>query len=829
MVTRKEALLELERRGALPPRQQAALDELRARGAIGTLKDLEKENVRRELRMSADEFQEYQKTRKAAGLPIRGQATDARLWSDIGTDQLLLQDEIVGAGEFVKQLATGDRSIIDPKAWSEAGDAYSRGADRVRAEREVANEEFGYGALIPQIIGGLGMVAKPGGLKTAPGAAAAAAKAQPQQTGNAMARWLKGAGKSAKVGAAYGGALGFTGGEDGIPQRIGGAVGGALTGAAVAPAISHVVAPGAVLALRKAIEASEPARRAVASRFSANPDAILLRTLERQGQTPAQAQAFLDEGHDLARYGTRQTELPEMIVDTGRATRRLSRAVEAQPGAGSTLADEVLTLRQRGSSPDIPKTVSNPNYVPKTIRKQPNPAYDPKLHAGQRREIRNPDYQESQHGRINDQFRRGLGVSRDSYHKTKDRLVQDQKDDAGKIYKEFHDLTDGAGEPLKVDVGPILARSEANDVNLTPYYKNLMRKARAEFMDEDIVRDVGRDANNQVMLGKDAVMGRTPNYKLGAARFDSAKQRLDDMIDDAVAYGRNGEVRILTELKNELLARADKVFIKAVRDASGKPKLDGNGKAIYRPVYAEARDAFERPAKMLDAMARGRTFMKGDTEVTLGEYKALSTGERRMFRIGMAQQAKVDVGGKQKGADAVRYFDRDNVQQILSDVMTRKEYLRLHKLHEREAGMIQSNRMKEGSPTSRIDEEKEDLNFMAKQTQDAQQAGSMFGYVMIQANKAVQRLTRMRENDAAELARMLYERDRGKQRVILERLERKYGRPRVQRGMAAAIREIQREQRRRLQNQGLNEALPRIGGMEAGGEAAIHRDANRRQ
>lgn len=792
MTTREEAVLELQRRGALTSEQEAAVAEMQRRGLLRSYKEQEKENVRREMQMTDEEWQDYRRERMRKGLVNRDKPSDFGLMTDAAADQLLLQDEMVGAGEFVRQLATGDKSIIDRKAWDEAAQAYSRGADRVRAEREVFGERYGNFALIPQIIGGIGSVAaKPLSL-----AAQAVAKAAPQ-TGNALLRWLAGAGQVAKTGAAYGGVTGYTGSEGGIMPRLFGGAAGAGTGAVVAPTLTHVVSPAVMAAATKAAQVADPARRAIASRFSSDPYAVMHRALRRQGQTPADAQAYLDEGQALARYGSTQTDLPEMIVDTGPATRRLSRAVEASPGEGASMAEEALNLRQRGSAPAVKDT--------------------------------DADYTPGQHARIVEHLQRGLKVTKDDFHKTKGRLIQEQKEAAAPLYQQFRDLKDGAGEPLKIDVGDILAASEADDALLAPEHKKIMQRARAQFMDEDIVRAVGRDENNQAILGRDAIVAKTPNYKLSPARFDSAKQVLDDMIDDAVKFGRNGEARILTELKNNLLERADSVTTIPLRGKDGKPILDKDGKPQWTSVYAQARDAFERPAKLIDALARGRTFMKGDSEVTAADYKAMSTGEKRMFRVGMAYQARKDLGQKVKGADRTAYFDRPNVQELLGEIMSRKEFERFAGLQQREGKMVSSLRSIQGSRTTPTREDIDDLNFMGKQANEAQQAGSLFGYAMMQASKVVQRLTRMREEDATKLARMLYERDPKRQRVILQEIERKYGRPRAQRGLAAAIREIQRAERARARTQHARNVLPYLGGTTAGGAAALHPDANSRR
>lgn len=813
--TREEVLLELEARGKLSPERAALVEEMRARGMIGTPKDAEKESIKRERKMSETEHRDYMRERKAKGLPVRPQPTDARLFSDAGTDQLLLQDEIAGAGAFLKQMATGDKSFIDPAAWDEAGDAYSKTADRYRAEREVFTDEYGNYALVPQIVGGLGMVGAKGGLLGQQAAKAVA------RGGNALANWIRGAGTSAKVGAGYGAATGFTGGEGGVLNRALGAAGGAATGAVLSPVISHAVAPAAVFALRKAIEhVGAPVVRKVAGAASRAPDAIMHRTLQRQGQTPRDAQMYLDTGEDLALYGKTQTQLPEMIVDTGPAAKRMSRAVEAVPGEGSSIAETALDLRQRGSHPTTPRRIKDPNDPTKTIA--------------------NPDFMPGQNERMNDQLRRGLKVGRADYHKTKGRLVEDQKEAAGPLYDEFREMRkrpDGSiarpndpdyhtAAPVVVDVGEILARSERADADLSPVMKRAMQTARAQFMDEDILRRAGRDVNNQVLLGPDAVVARTPNYTLNASRFQSGKEALDDMITEAVNKGQSGKVRLLTMLKNELVEAADAASTVPVRKGGKIVRDPKTKKPVYRSVYQEARDAYSEPEGLLDALAKGRTFMKGDSEVTAAEYKALSTGEKRMFRVGMAQQARVDLGKKVTGADRVAYFDRPNVQEVLGSIMSKNEFQRLAALHSREGAMTASRQATKGTRTTPLREDIEDLNWLGRQAEAAKQSGGMFGYTLHLASEAVKRLTRMREEDSLALARMLFERDRVKQRQILQRIEKKYGKPRAQRGLAAAVREVRRYERAQLQNQGIDRASSRIGGIIAGDSAAMRPDAS---
>lgn len=829
-VTELDVLVELEGRGALSSDQQAVVNELRSRGAI---KPRQVYEVRRETKMSSDEYTKANKERVAKGglnRPQPGTFGGGGL-TDMVADPIGVMDEVHGASQFVKRgvlPAVGHMAYdaVRPIANAFGADlaesqgsygediergaeAYTDAADRIRAERAVGRERLGYAALPVEIVAGAPSVGIKAGTNIVKGA-------------NALRGWLEGAKQSSKVGAGFGLAAGTAQSEGGIVERGTGGVVGALTGAVAAPVISHVGVPAAAWLARN-IKNLPGAVRTARTAVSRNPDAILYRGLQRQDMTPEQAQLYLDTGQDLATFSGTKTPLPETLADTGPAMRRLTRAIEAQPGNSSTQAETFLRTRQRGTSPLVPETVPNPAYNSAEKARIPNPSFDPSRPAHPQNnpqttanpnykpsKIANRDHMPGQFERLNDQLQRGLKVSGDDFAKTKERLDREMKEAATPLYDKFRNAVDENGAPIEIDVGDILRASEMQDIDLAPGFKRLMQRARTEFIDDVVLRDMGPGLNNQIPLGKEAVAATAQTTRLSPARFDSAKQKLDEMIQKAQANGENNSVRLLVELQNELIAKAD-----ALTTPSG----------ANRSLYAEARDAYASPAKLKDALAAGRTFMKGDSEVTGVQYRDYSTGEKRMFRIGMAKQAKTDTGRKTYGTDGVNYYDRPNVQDVLKEIMTPKEYARHVALQGREGSMVASLRATQNSRTAPTLADMEDLGWWSRQAKDIQNTGGVFGYAAKIAADRVQQLTRMREKDAAEVARLIFEKDPVKQREITQRLSATYGKPRVQRGIAAAVREVRRLEKRgrgRLTQQTLS---PTLVGRAAGDWSAMDSDA----
>jgi hypothetical protein len=178
--------------------------------------------------------------------------------------------------------------------------------------------------------------------------------------------------------------------------------------------------------------------------------------------------------------------------------------------------------------------------------------------------------------------------------------------------------------------------------------------------------------------------------------------------------------------------------------------------------------------------------MKGDSEMTAAAYKALSTAEKKLFRLGVAREARKALGGKALGQDMVNYFRKPNTMETLAEVMSPAKFKQFMALAEGERGMAQSsNIIRGGSPTANKLADVEDLNAfmtMGRVLKDKGLAGAAFDAV----GTMIQRTLQMREADAYQLARLMFETDVAKNRATFARLKLLYGPAKVAQGMRIA-------------------------------------------
>lgn len=165
--------------------------------------------------------------------------------SDQVMDPFGVQDEIVGAGQAIRSFATSDKPLTDSSRWSEAGQAYSDAAERIRAERRVARKDYG---IAPEILGGFGTAGTSGlnAIRAAP-------------------TFLQGVRQSAQIGAATGAATGFAQGEGGATNRLLGAAEGGAVGAVAGPVIGNVLLPAAARTIGGIRDATHYAANAIRS------------------------------------------------------------------------------------------------------------------------------------------------------------------------------------------------------------------------------------------------------------------------------------------------------------------------------------------------------------------------------------------------------------------------------------------------------------------------------------------------------------------------------------------------------------------------------------
>lgn len=681
--------------------------------------------------MVYDKFYASKMSRRAFDIRagIRPGVSAFQRFSDAAMDPFGVQDEIIGAGRFVGKLVSSGGSL------AEASKAYSDAAEGVRAERELARQDYGY---VPDIIGGFGTAGV--------GTAANAFKALPL-----LGRIKQGA----KTGAMFGGAAGVGHSEGGITERLVGGATGAAMGAVAGPVISEVAAPvvgagyrGLQHGARKGAEVLRDTFGDVIPTLKRSADQRMLRALQRGDMTPDEALAEYERIRGLGEYTAfgKKTDVgvPVTPADLSPALQRQGRALKTIPGRGSTMAEEVYGERQTG-----------------------------------------------QFGRTMDYLTRSLKVTRSDYLKTKATLEKEMKEAADPLYAQFRAMKDKDGKPITIDVGPTLRDSIGRDGDLSPGLKKMMSKARGEFIDDIVIRDMDP-------FGKGRIRGRDMSTRLNAARFDNAKRSLDQMIQAELNNGRNYSASLLTQLKNDLVSVADRASMRAatqkqstkVWTAKGLkphsfevPVVDAKGRPVFESIYARARDAYATPAQIDKALGHGRTFATGDSEVTAAAYKAMSTAEKRAFRIGMARQLRKELGNKEIGQNFIGYFRRPNTQEILSDIMSPAEYRRFMSLIDAEKGFAASNQViRGGSPTADKLADVEDLNAVLTMGRVLKEKG-LAGAVFDAVGTGIERVLRMREADAFQLARMMFETDPAKVRATFARLKLLYGPKKVSQAM----------------------------------------------
>ena len=211
---------------------------------------------------------------------VRAESTPRQAFmrfSNLVQDPFGITDEARGLGMAISEVTKAPfrRSFWTgegPGTFERAGQAYTREAERARAEQRVAEQDYG---IVPGIVGSLATVAPARAIVAAPS-------------------WLARVGQSAKLGAGFGAAAGFGHSEGGIPERAGGTARGALIGGIAGPLISEVAVPTGVGLYRAGRAGAEYTGRALAA--ARNPQQYALEvTADRMATTGADAAALRAE------------------------------------------------------------------------------------------------------------------------------------------------------------------------------------------------------------------------------------------------------------------------------------------------------------------------------------------------------------------------------------------------------------------------------------------------------------------------------------------------------------------------------------------------------
>jgi hypothetical protein len=305
-------------------------------------------------------------------------------------------------------------------------------------------------------------------------------------------------------------------------------------------------------------------------------------------------------------------------------------------------------------------------------------------------------------GRIYDSARENLGAKGDFYG-TVDDLVDARGKIASPLYKE-------AFENNKVVASPAIDRilaTEAGQDALKGAAKRMNTRMSLMGTPDKELTEIAGDlaARGEMAVPKGGVAA---GLKLES--LDLVKREFDDMIRAAEkrvhsGNARQGEVDDLRDLKKALVRELDDLDVTA---KAGPNSLKPEGGA-----YARARAAYAGPSQSLDALALGRTFAKGDEELTARAVAELSPGERVFFREGVLQEIKTMMDSSADGIDKARKLIatpriRDALREVFPDnaswgrfkmtllaetkkAQTRNEVLKGSQTARRVAGQDQAN------------------------------------------------------------------------------------------------------------------------------------------
>lgn len=194
--------------------------------------------------------------------------------------------------------------------------------------------------------------------------------------------------------------------------------------------------------------------------------------------------------------------------------------------------------------------------------------------------------------RVIDSARANLNANLDDYAAEKGRIIERQRRRSEPLYDQAYRTEINNGSPVLQDL--------ANNGEV----KKVWKKAYSAVMDDPRVPDYVKRS-----LDPD-----TPNL----AFWDKIKQSLDDAYRVANRKGESGRAGMLLEIKNKLVGELDSQV----------------------PVYGKARAIYSDDAGRLDAMKMGLEVFKGDTVLTVEQFKALPKDQQELFRLGAGAAMK---------------------------------------------------------------------------------------------------------------------------------------------------------------------------------------------
>jgi hypothetical protein len=543
--------------------------------------------------------------------------------SDQLADPLGIQDEMVGAGQAIREFVTGARAkkTGNPSIWNSAGDAYNEAAEYVRARRRVAREE---NTIAPEIVGGL--------------ATAGAARA----AGPAMT-WLQSLRPAAQTGAGFGAVTGFAQGEGGVGNRLADAAEGAGVGAVAAPVVSSVVVPGLVRTGRGIRDAARYGANAL--RSARDPAQAAIETLADRmvaaGVDPAVARARVSPQPSNQLQGrinpnTGQNYSAEDMADIVSRSMRgeTDAAIAADHGLHpTTVRNYVNTYRENNPTPmnimDVAKEVVGEGGsapITRLGRATYSLAGDESGEAAQRLVGR----QDTQAGRVSNIINRS--VAGGDFEATRATGLTNLQNEARQAYGQFY-------------AEPDLATNQLGDLMQDP----LFRRATVQAQRQARVEAIRRNQNAARTGGAQEPVPTVSedNEVFSPEMLDHIQRQLRITSEGAVSNPNNA--RHARNLREVFLDRIEDHY-PTFRD--------------IRRNYAQGQDEFGEHGA-LEAGAQLTTRLGAPSREALRDFHTMTPAQQGLYRLGFARSLMDKAANPQIGGAVANQFNSPAVREIV--------------------------------------------------------------------------------------------------------------------------------------------------------------------
>lgn len=409
---------------------------------------------------------------------------------------------------------------------------------------------------------------------------------------------------------------------------------------------------------------------------------------------------------------------PLALADLDNSLQRLAGSVVRQSPEAGNIGQRFVAGRQTGITPleGMPENSGIPTR--------------------QFMEARQPiDAPAGMYERMGENMRAALRVPTKSAYRTEQDLIATQKAESTKNYGEAYNSARGMNIAPVVD--GVLQRWEAmakDPQQLTPIAKTIQRAVNIFRTKAGTVSDL--------------------------ERFQTAKELLDEAIGNLVKspVGRNrrlgGE---LNKFKNELLDAVDAI-----------PNVG--------QFYKGARDVFSSTAEMREALELGRNALKEGSEASADKYAALTTGEKQMFRIGLADASDRIMAAQKRGADVTQMFQTPRVQQLMQVVSEADDVMRLGRNIQTENLTTRTNAEVFGnSKTAQRLADDEAFNQMGDAIEAIRSVRSPTDAGFKAVKAILERVGGFRADTATALANKLFTADRAQLEEIIKQIEARMG------------------------------------------------------